>query len=98
MLCVPCPAVMLPLEIDHAYEVMLAGPLAVLPVEFAHTEIGGGVCRERGKALTVTLALPVFEHVPLLTVSVRPTGQVAPAVEVMLCVPCPEVRLTVGMD
>ena len=58
---------------------MPAGPLALLPVEFAQAAAGVVMAAE-GSALTVTLAVPVFEQVPLPTVRVRPTGPVAPAV------------------
>jgi hypothetical protein len=54
--------VIVPLTMDHAYVVAPAGPLAWLPVEFAHTLAGVGVIvGVVGSALTVTVALPLTD-------------------------------------
>ena len=54
--------------------------MAVLPVLFELTELGEAVMVGAGLAFTVTLAVPVFEQVPLPTVRVSPTGPLEPAV------------------
>jgi hypothetical protein len=79
---VPAPAVIVPLVIDHAYVVAPAGPLAWLPVEFAHTCAGAGVMvGVDGLALMGTLTVVCAEQLaPLVTVRVRSTMPEAPAV------------------
>ena len=58
---------------------MPAGPLALFPVEFAQTAAGVEMAAD-GRVLMGTLVVLEFVHVPLLTVSVRLTEPVAPAV------------------
>ena len=80
--CEVAPPVIVPLVIDHAYVVAPAGPLAVLPVDDAHTDVGDGVIvGVDGFALIVTFVLFVAEQpAAFVTVSVRPTVPDAPAV------------------
>ena len=78
--------VIVPLLIDHAYVVAPAGPLAVLPVELAHTWEGDGVIvGVAGVGLTVTLAeLLVVQPEALPTVRFSVVVPAAPAVHVMV--------------
>ena len=58
MFCVPFPPVIVPVVIVQAYPENPPGPLAVLPVEPAQTELEPGVTvGVAGSALTVTLVV-----------------------------------------
>src|ERR1041385_3170058 len=92
--------VMVPLTMDHAYVVAPAGPLAVLPVEFAHTCDGVGVMvGVAGAALMVTLAVLCAEQPEgLVTTRARSTGPEAPAGWVMFWMFVAEVMVPLTMD
>jgi hypothetical protein len=78
--------VIVPFTIDHAYVVAPAGPAAVFPVELAQTCTGVGVIvGVAGVGLTLTLDVFVAEQPDaFVTISVRSTVPVAPAVYVMV--------------
>src|SRR5689334_4771620 len=92
--------VMVPLVICHEYVVAPAGPLAVLPVEFAQTCAGVGVMAGvAGLALMVTLTLFEAEQpAPLVTVRLSSTGPEAPAVYVMVWMLVAEVIAPLMID
>src|SRR5438067_2032378 len=98
--CDVCPPVMLPLVIDHEYVVAPPGPLAVLPVEPAHTAGAAGVIvGVAGFEFTVTSAVFVAEQpAAFVTVSVSVVVPAGPAVHVTVCAVCPPVMLPLVMD
>ena len=89
-----------PLAIDHEYVVAPAGPVAVLPVELAHTAGDDGVIvGVAGLAFTVTFALFVAEQpAALVTVSVSVVVPATPAVQVTVCAVCPPVMMPLVID
>ena len=89
-----------PLAIDHEYVVAPAGPVAVLPVELAHTAGDDGVIvGAAGLAFTVTFALFVAEQpAAFVTVSVNVAVPADPAVHVTVCAVCPAVIVPLVID
>ena len=75
------------MAMDQKYVVAPAGPVAVLPVELAHTAGADGVIvGVAGFAFTVTFALFVAEQpAEFVTVSVNVAVPAAPAVQVTDC-------------
>ena len=88
MAVVPCPLLIVPLVIVHAYVAPACEATLAFALAFAQT-FAGAVIVGVGTALIVIDVLPVPLHEPLVTVMPRVTLPDAPAVKLIAFVLCP---------